>query len=200
MKQLSTTALAKNFSITSKEMFIQLVNLGLIEKKGNVWSLTNEGVKKGGKFLESKQYGKYITWPEDIDLNVKANEKLISSTIIGKKYDLSANKINFLLSELGWIYKGMKGWLTTPQGVKQGGVQDEIKKTGDPYVRWPESMLENKILRNSVEQLIGTTGSEEPVPEDTSDKEPGFREKFEAKPRATDGHFVRSKAEMLIDN
>ena len=27
-----------------------------------------------------------------------------------------------------------------------------------------------------------------------------FREKFEAKHRATDGHFVRSKAEMLIDN
>lgn len=129
MKQLSTTALGKKFNVTSKEMFIQLVNLGLIEKKGDVWSLTNEGVKKGGKFIESKQYGKYITWPEDIDLNVKVNEKLISSTIIGKKYDLSANKINFLLSELGWICKGVKGWLTTPQGVKQGGVQDEIKKT-----------------------------------------------------------------------
>ena len=28
----------------------------------------------------------------------------------------------------------------------------------------------------------------------------GFREKFEAKLRTTDGHFVRSKAEMLIDN
>ncbi|WP_226814421.1 hypothetical protein [Aliarcobacter butzleri] len=27
-----------------------------------------------------------------------------------------------------------------------------------------------------------------------------FREKFEAKYRATDGHYTRSKAEMLIDN
>jgi len=31
-------------------------------------------------------------------------------------------------------------------------------------------------------------------------KQVDFREKFEAKHRATDGHFVRSKAEMLIDN
>jgi len=28
----------------------------------------------------------------------------------------------------------------------------------------------------------------------------GFREKFEAKHRTQDGHYVRSKAEMIIDN
>ena len=31
-------------------------------------------------------------------------------------------------------------------------------------------------------------------------EELSFREKFEAKHRSADGHFVRSKAEMLIDN
>ncbi|TKB25170.1 glycerol kinase [Desulfopila sp. IMCC35006] len=181
-------------------MFVQLVNLGLIEKKGEVWSLTNEGVSKGGKFIDSKQYGKYITWPDDIKINVTLNEKLITSTIIGKQYGLSANKINFLLSEIGWVYKGLKGWLTTPQGVRQGAIQDEDKKSGIPYVRWPELILENKILQNSVEQIRGTKNSEEPKPEETTLEEKGFREKFEAKHRATDGHFVRSKAEMLIDN
>ncbi|MCP3889738.1 MAG: glycerol kinase [Desulfobulbaceae bacterium] len=114
--------------------------------------------------------------------------------------DISANKINFLLSELGWVYKGIKGWLTTPQGVRQGGVQDEDKKSGIPYVRWPESILKNKLLQNSVEQLSGATISTDPVQEAQKSEEKGFREKFEAKHRSTDGHFVRSKAEMLIDN
>jgi len=200
IKQISTTALAKKFNISPREMFVQLVNLGLIEKKGDVWSLTNEGVNKGGKFIDSKQYGKYIAWPDNIDLNVTPDKKLITSTIIGKQHNLSANKINFLLSELGWVYKGLKGWKTTPQGVRQGGMQDEDKKSGIPYVRWPESILRNKILQNSVEQISGTKHSEEPKAEETTTEEKGFREKFEAKHRATDGHFVRSKAEMLIDN
>lgn len=200
IKQISTTALSKKFKITSKEMFTQLVNLGLIEKKGGVWSLTNEGLNKGGIFVNHKTYGKYITWPEDINLAITHGESLVSSTVIGKKHGLSPNKINFLLSELGWVYKGIKGWLTTPQGIKQGGVQDEDKKSGVPYVRWPESILENKILLNSVGQLSGTVNSEEPKEEKGSTEEIGFRDKFQAKHRATDGHFVRSKAEMLIDN
>lgn len=200
IKQISTTALAQLYNITAKEMFVQLLNFGLIEKKGEVWSLTNQGVEKGGKFVNSKRFGKYITWPENIDLEVNPSGKLISSTIIGKKYNLSANKINFLLSELGWVYKGLKGWLTTPQGVRQGGIQDEDKKSGIPYVRWPESILDSKILINSVEQLSGSKFSDDPVAEKTTEEEKGFREKFVAKHRATDGHFVRSKAEMLIDN
>ncbi len=74
------------------------------------------------------------------------------------------------------------------------------QKSGVPYVRWPESILDNKILLNSVEQLSGEKFSDEPTPVETTPEEKGFREKFIAKHRATDGHFVRSKAEMLIDN
>ena len=119
IKYISTTALAKKFNITSKEMFMQLVQLGFIEKKGEVWSLTNTGVDAGGIFKTSKRYGKYITWPENLSLQI-SDDKLITSTSIGKEFQLSANKINFLLSEIGWIYKGIKGWLLTPQGIRQG--------------------------------------------------------------------------------
>ncbi len=68
-KKVSTTALAKKHNIPAKEMFAHLLQLGLIEKKGDVWSLTDQGLKVGGKFITSKQYGKYITWPEDFKLN-----------------------------------------------------------------------------------------------------------------------------------
>ena len=69
-KQISTTALSKKFNIPSKEMFGHLLQKGFIEKKGDVWSLTNHGVGAGGKFVTSKRFGKYITWPEDFQLEI----------------------------------------------------------------------------------------------------------------------------------
>ena len=100
-KNISTTALSKKYSIPAKEMFAHLLQMGLIEKKADVWSLTDQGVKVGGKCVSSKQYGKYVTWPEDLKLNI-SSEKLITATAIGKHFSLSANKINYILSELGW--------------------------------------------------------------------------------------------------
>lgn len=207
-KQISTTALAKKYNVPPKEMFARLLQTGLIEQKGDVWSLTDHGVKVGGKFVTSQKYGKYITWPEDLNLNI-TSEKLITSTAIGKHYELSANKINYILSELGWVQKVLKGWRVTLPGEKNGGLQDEDKKSGIPYVRWPESIIESKILKSSIQDIKGTKEHEpepehepvgEPEKNESTNQEIGFRDKFIAKHRSTDGHFVRSKAEMLIDN
>ena len=200
MKNISTTALAKKYQKPAREMFALLLQNGLIEKKGEHWSLTDQGVEKGGKFLNSKRFGKYITWPENINLNI-SEEKLITSTVLGKHFSLSPNKINYILSELGWIHKAIKGWRVTLQGEKKGGLQDEDKKTGVPYVRWPQSIIESKILLSSIGDIKGTKENVDNQPaENKLEKENNFREKFEAKHRATDGHFVRSKAEMIIDN
>ena len=197
-KQISTTALSKKFNIPSKEMFAHLLQKGFIEKKGEVWSLTNHGVDAGGKFVTSKRFGKYITWPEDFQLDI-TEEKLITATAIGKQFSLSANKINYILSELGWAQKAIKGWRVTLQGEKNGGLQAEDKKSGIPFIRWPESIINSKILTSTIQDIQGTK-SVEPEKKKKTDSKNDFREKFEAKHRATDGHFVRSKAEMLIDN
>jgi len=117
--------------------------------------------------------------------------------VIGKEFGLSANKINFILSEIGWIYKGIKGWLTTPQGVQQGGEQDENKKSGVPYVRWPSSIIESKVLLNSINQMKGTVESVEPKEENVEPESQGFREKFVAKLRSADGHYVQQFPEDL---
>lgn len=197
-KQISTTALSKTHNISAREMFAHLLQDGLIEKKGDIWSLTNKGIEIGGKFVTNKKYGKYITWPDNFRL-VIADDKLITATAIGKSFDLSANKINYVLSELGWAQKAIKGWRVTLQGEKIGGLQDEDKKSGIPYIRWPESILQSKILTRTIEDIQGTKPKES-VQETIAVKGNDFRGKFEAKHRATDGHFVRSKAEMLIDN
>lgn len=202
MSQISTTALAKLYNVSSKELFSHLLDIGYITKQGDNWSLTELGIKNGGAIKESTQYGQYIVWPEDIDLNKEqTNTKLITSTAIGKSFDLSANKINFIFSELGWVQKGLKGWVVTEPGKKQGGVQSEDKKSGIPYVRWPESIVESKSLNETIGHVKGVDNS--PLPETiktTNEESVEFREKFEAKHRSADGHMVRSKAEMLIDN
>jgi very-short-patch-repair endonuclease len=202
MSQISTTALAKIYHLSSKELFARLLEIGYIIKQDNSWSLTELGIKKGGSIKESTQYGQYIVWPIDVDLSKEQkNTELITSTVIGKNFDLSANKINFILSELGWVQKSLKGWAVTEQGKKQGGVQSEDKKSGIPYVRWPESIIDSKSLNETIGHVKGVYNS--PLIETiktTNEESVEFREKFEAKHRSADGHMVRSKAEMLIDN
>ena len=196
---LSTTALSKKLSIPVKELFLELSNLGYITKKENTWVLTESGKNKGGEYKKSKQYGTYIVWAEELDIGIKNSNKVVTSTTIGKHFNLSANKINYILSELGWLNKGLKGWIVTEQGKKLGGIQDEIKKTGVPFVRWSEDIINSKSLIDTVHQMKGTT-KEKNISTENKSGNIGFREKFEAKHRSTDGHFVRSKAEMLIDN
>lgn len=87
----------------------------------------------------------------------------------------------------------MKGWEITEQGVRVGGVQDEDSKSGIPFTRWPETILEDPSFLSSIREAKGESISEKERKDD-------FREKFKAQHRTADGHFVRSKAEMLIDN
>jgi hypothetical protein len=103
---------------------------------------------------------------------------------------------------LGWLNKSLKGWVATDQGLKQGAVQSEDKRSGVPYVRWPETITKSKILLASINDITGSNilpaieASDSTAPSASSE----FRETFEAKNRTTDGHYVHSKAEMLIDN
>lgn len=202
MGQVSTTALAKIYNISSKELFSQLVELGYITKQDENWVLTESGIKNGGSVKDSVQYGQYIIWPDDLILNKpQVITKLITSTMLGKNFDLAANKVNFILSELGWVQKSLKGWIITDQGKKQGGVQEEDKKSGIPYVRWPEEIIESKVLNETISHVKGMANIHTfEVAKTTSEESVEFREKFEAKHRSADGHRVRSKAEMLIDN
>jgi hypothetical protein len=125
---------------------------------------------------------------------------LLSATTIGEKNDLTARKINLILAELGWISRDKKGWVPTKQGLLLNAVQREDSKSGIPYVMWPDTILGNKPLLDSIRE---TKGEVEEIPPEKKPKNPHFREfreKFPATNRTTDGHWVRSKSEMLIDN
>lgn len=128
----------------------------------------------------------------------------LSATKIGEKFDLSSQKINQILAELGWIKKDVVGWILTTQGRSNGGEQKEHSQSGAPFVLWPESIIANKTLVWTVKEYKGenveTPQASVAQTSQVVNKEISFRDKFPATERAQDGHMVRSRGEMLIDN
>lgn len=208
MDYISTTSLANDLDIPVNELFTKLKDLGWIERKSDKWILTDIGKKKGGQIRTNPKYGDYIVWPENINIDDSPKyqkAKLINATTIGKHFNISSQRINLILSELGWIEKELAGWEVTKLGKSLGGRQFEHETSGGTYVLWPDSILNNKNLSNlfkdpdshepnKSEQKVT---QEQPPEKNTTDN---FRDKFPATMRTKDGHLVRSRAEVIIDN
>jgi hypothetical protein len=204
--ELSATNLAKQLKMSTKDMFQLLVDTGLISRNGENWDLTPIGKSKGGIYRQSREHGRYIVWPPSIisefdDSQGKQGQNLITATSIGERYEISATRINSILSELGWIKRdtAVNGWLVTDFGKKVGGVQSTFKNTGVPYVRWPENIINNKTLSTSIDEAKGVVTPITPEQVKTTDNT-DIRNNYQRPEfRTQDGHYVRSKAEVLID-
>jgi hypothetical protein len=133
--------------------------------------------------------------------NVRSSDHGLTATVIGERNGLKADRVNTVFSELGWIMRGPanKGWISLPQGNKQGAANKEHPQSGAPFVVWPESILENSNFKNAILALKGDLSKPEELAKNKSE-DLGFRQKFPAEFRATDGHMVRSRAEVIIDN
>jgi len=202
IKQISTSALAKKLSISKHQLDELLLAAKYIVKDKTGYKLTDLGIKNSGAIKNHAKFGEYIVWNEDIEIPNKLitqGKEFFSSTKIANKYNLSARKINLILSEIGFIEKYLKGWTITILGSKNGGIQKENNQNGIPYVEWDESIFTNSAFVSMLKEVNGDAGESTQKKIDES-KDSNFREKFIAKHRATDGHMVRSKAEMLIDN
>lgn len=214
MEYLSTTSLANELDTPTNELFSKLKLLGWIDRKNDKWVLTDLGKQKGGQTRSNPKYGEYIVWPENISFDSnnqsKDKPKLLNATAIGKHFNISNQRLNLIFSELGWIEKDLAGWEITKLGKKLGGRQFEHETSGGTYVLWPESILSNKNLTNVFSDTSPTAEQPkviQPVKEiqqqtETATKpvSDNFREKFPATFRTKDGHWVRSRAEVIIDN
>jgi hypothetical protein len=214
MEYLSTTSLANELDIPTNELFSKLKSLGWIDRKNDKWILTDLGKQKGGQTRNNPKFGEYIVWPENtsFDSTTYQNDKpkFLNATAIGKHFNISNQRLNLIFSELGWIEKDIAGWKTTKLGKTLGGKQFEHETSGGTYVLWPESILTNKNLTNVfsdtspiVEQPIGIHHTKENQQQPEISLKQGvenFREKFPATLRTKDGHMVRSRAEVIIDN
>lgn len=118
---------------------------------------------------------------------MKKNRTLLSASSLADHFSVTKYQINPILSELGLLKKQGLGWELTPIGVQAGGVQRKNKHKDVLFVVWKEEILQNQTVQQAFSSYKG-----EPKKD--------FRSSFEAPFRAQDGHYVRSKAEMLIDN
>jgi len=204
-KYISTTALSKQMNVSTSELFSYLNEIGWMERVNNAWTLTNTGKDKGGQYRSDSLRGTWVVWPDTIIRDIESmkgskatDTKYVNATVLSQILKVSKLRINPILSELGWLERDRKGWVLTKLGESIGGKQLEYEKTGIPYVTWPENILSNKSLIETFKQINGELFEEKE--ESVNESDTSFRDKFQAKHRAADGHFVRSKAEMLIDN
>jgi hypothetical protein len=207
MEYISTSALANELDIKSADLFDKLKTLGWIERKNDKWVLTELGKQKGGQTRNNPKFGEFVVWPENISLDggqQKDKPKLLNATAIGKHFDSSSQRLNLLLNELGWIEKTVAGWGLTKLGKTLGGKQFEHETSGGSYVLWPDTVLQNKDLLEQFQETPKekpATKVENPITS-KSDTETvdDFRKKYPAEYRTKDGHYVRSKAELTIDD
>jgi hypothetical protein len=199
MKYLSTSALAKARELDSKELFETLKNKGWIYKKDEQWQLTKDGRMAGGDTKYNPKFGEYIVWPANLNIEQEIDSKtLLNATKIGDQFKISNRKVNLYLSDLGWIEKDRDGWVITGSGKKNGGHQMEMKN-GVPYALWNSEILNNKHLVRTVSIGEGNLDEDNEIVE-TTNEVIDVRKKFPPEKRTSDGHYVRSRAELLIDN
>ncbi|WP_235860190.1 glycerol kinase [Photobacterium aquimaris] len=196
--KISTSQLAKAKGLAARNLFNELAEAGYITRDNKEWLLTDIGKAAQGEYKQSSQFGQYIVWPKELEIITAPSfdGKKLSATQISAHFKLTSQKINQILDELGWINKAVKGWKVSQSGSRLGGIQKEDSRTGIPYVVWDETVLMNSSLKHSVNEITGINAEVKSTDNSVSN----FRQKFEAKHRSADGHYVRSKAEMLIDN
>ncbi len=221
--KMSASGLAKSLDRQSKEVVKELLDGGMILRENDAWELTAKGESFGGEYRESPRFGRFIVWPRTLfDQRVDGSGSppaprtpsrgsALTSTKLGALFELSPNRMNKLLAEIGWIEKGVKGWHVTASGRRVDGFEKEHGSSGVPFVVWPELIVENAVLIENINDFAGASAAESeaetpaevalrPPPSVEAQQVAAFREKFEAKYRATDGHYVRSRAELAIDN
>lgn len=203
MKTVSTTTLSKELGINSKELFDKLVDLNLIYRKNDKWHLTEKGKDAGGQMVSNEKFGEFVSWPENFNPFASldnSNKTFLNATKIGEKFEISNQRVNNILSELGWIEEAIKGWKITVIGRKVGGVQKE-HQSGGTYVLWPETILNNSMFLKAINptEYLET---EKPIEIDiqNSNTTKSDNKYPDTLLKTKDGHLVRSRAEMLIDN
>ena len=202
MKTLSTTALAKKLGIPGKELWEILIDSNFIYCKDNKRYLTLKGKDAGGKIVSTEKLGEFIVWPDDFDPDNSidsSNRILINATKIGEEFGISNQRVNYILAELGWIEEAIKGWKITTYGRKIGGIQKE-HQSGGTFVLWPDTILTNPIFLRSIKPIEYFEPAKK-VEVFTKNKHEVSENKYpDSLLKTKDGHLVRSRAELIIDN
>lgn len=205
-RKISTSALARSLELPVKEMFLKLEQAGWIERDKDGWVLTGKGEAEGGEYTTHVQYGTYIVWPEQIaSLSPETEQRpvdnsALTATQIGERNHLSGRQVNRMFAELGWIKRSGKSWVMTVSGERAGGRCLENPRNQRTYVCWPEQVLHNPSVVSSLKEMKADLSHAIGLDDQADNEMSLYRQQFPARLRAADGHMLRSKTELMIDN
>ncbi len=204
--KVSTSALARSLELPVKELFRKMEQAGWIERADDSWALTNKGCEEGGEYTTHVKYGTYIVWPEVVRIgketvsdNLNIGDQL-TATGLAHSAGVSARQINLLFAELGWIKHDESGWKVTAAGMHSGGEQRGSSATGRSWVCWPAAVLDHPAVHSSLKEIRADLTHAIGLDLEADDPINHYRADCPAKLRCADGHLVRSKTELLIDN
>lgn len=177
--RLSTSALAKRLKLPIQQLFVTLRDYGWIERRGESWALCAKGEIHGGSYQNSKRYGRYIVWPDDITEHpllqaIESNQRISPGGMRRYFPHLSARQINRVLAELGLVRFSVQGLELTSLGQRFGGRQDRDEESALLVVSWPHELVDDPVIQREFRRLIigdvPTTNSEAALePEATGD-------------------------------
>ncbi len=200
--RLSTTALAKKLNIPAQQLFATLKDYGWIQRSGENWVLTPKGEFEGGRYQNSRRYGRYIVWPETLDHHpllaaIESNQRIDAASMRRYYPRLHARQINRALAELGLQQHSILGWELTPLGKSMGGQQEESENSGAFYVTWPHEIIDNPVVHREL-----TCQSDQVQPEPAADEIEGdlFAQPESAAARCDgiDGHHLKTALETRV--
>lgn len=195
MQTVTTAVLAKQLGKPTKALFEILEAEDFVYSKNGNYILTAKGEDVGGKVLAG-EHGQFIVWPQDFNPGIKedhSKKHYINATKIGEKFDVSNQRVNNILAELGWIEEAVKGWKITFQGKRIGGYEQE-HQSGAKYVIWPDTILTNPFFVKAIKPDENSYSKKTAETPKSESKYP------ESLLKAKDGHMVKSRAELIIDN
>lgn len=124
----------------------------------------------------------------------------LTATKISEEFGVSNQRINNILSELGWIEQAIKGWSITTLGKAKGGFQKE-HQSGGTFVLWPEAILKDSIFLKAVRPAEYIKEGKETEEAIINNRVLKSDNKYpDTLLKSKDGHLVRSRAELIIDN
>lgn len=179
-----------------------LVALGLMRKVESGFETDSTlGVQK--EFQEKK----YVVWEEGIievlerHFNTPTTTtedsfeaEFLTATQIGVEVGLSAKEVNILLVESGFMNKNENGFYSTHPLAEQC-----LTKEGKAYVKWETSIVKDAVFSREVKSSVETKEAfKEEVVAPSSEAWKFDRKTFDAKFRTQSGHFVRSRAEVIV--
>ncbi len=202
--RLSTTALAKKLNIPAQQLFATLKDYGWIQRVGENWVLTPKGEFEGGRYQNSRRYGRYIVWPETLDHHpllaaIESNQRIDAASMRRYYPRLHARQINRALAELGFQRHSILGWELTALGKRLGGQQEESENSGAFYVSWPHEIIDHPVIHREL-----TRQSDQIQPPAATDEIEGDLFAPAADAAATcdgiDGHRLKNALETRVCN